>query len=70
MACALQTAELLEFLDVGDDAVIVVAHPREVAGGDWPEEAATLITFRDGKVVDMQDYRTLDEAVSARGSRT
>ncbi len=54
----------LEFVDAGDDAVIVVAYPRAVAG-DWPEEAATIITFREGKVVDMQDYRTRDEALAA-----
>ena len=55
----------LEFVGAGDDAVIVVAHPRAVAGDDWPEEAATIITFRDGRVVDMQDYRTRDEALAA-----
>ncbi len=54
----------LEFVEAGEDAVIVVAHPRAVAGGDWPEEAATIITFRDGKVVDMQDYQTRDEALA------
>ncbi len=40
-----------------------------VAGDDWPEEAATIITLRDGKVVEMQDYRTRDEALAA-GSAT
>ncbi len=54
----------LEFVQAGDDAVIVVAYPLAVAG-DWPEEAATIITFREGKVVDMQDYRTRDEALAA-----
>ena len=44
----------LEFVEAGGDAVIVVAHPRAVAGDDWPEEAAMIISFRDGKVVGQQ----------------
>jgi len=55
----------LEFVDAGEDRVIVVAHPREIGGEDWPEEAATLLTFRDGKVTTMQDYPTWDEALAA-----
>jgi ketosteroid isomerase-like protein len=55
----------LEFLQAGSDAVIVVAHPDRVAGPDLPEEAATIVTFRGGRVVDMQDYRTRQEALAA-----
>jgi len=55
----------LEFVDAGEDRVIVVAHPREIGGEDWPEEAATLLTFRDGTVTTMQDYPTRDEALAA-----
>ncbi|MDP9223437.1 MAG: hypothetical protein M3P18_06200 [Actinomycetota bacterium] len=55
----------LEFVETGDDAVIVVAHPRAVAGDDWPEEAATIITLRHDKVVEMQDYPTREEALAA-----
>lgn len=53
----------IEFIDAGPDTVVVVAHPREIGGDDWPAEAATVMTFREGKVVDMQDYRTREEAL-------
>lgn len=52
----------LEFVDGGDD-IIVIARPREIAGPDWPEETATVMTFHDGKVTVMQDYRTKQEAL-------
>ncbi len=55
----------LEFFDGGEDSVIVVAHPAAIGGEGWPPETATIITFRDSKVVDMQDYRTKDEALAA-----
>ena len=58
----------LEFIDAGPDMVIVVAHPREVGGDDWPAEAATIITFRNGRVVEMQDYRSREEAMAASAS--
>ena len=48
----------LEFVDGGEDTVIVVAHPASVGGEGWPEEAATVITFDQGKVTNMQDHRT------------
>jgi ketosteroid isomerase-like protein len=55
----------LEFVDGGQDSVIVVAHPAAVGGEEWPAETATIITFRESKVVDMQDYQTKDEALTA-----
>jgi ketosteroid isomerase-like protein len=55
----------LEFIDGAGDSMIVVAHPSEIGGPDWPEETATVFTFRQGKVTHMQDYRTKDEAVAA-----
>jgi hypothetical protein len=42
-------ASELEFLDAGEDSVTVVAHPAAIGGEGWPEEAATVITFRGGK---------------------
>jgi ketosteroid isomerase-like protein len=54
----------LEFVDGGSDSVIVVAHPAAVGGEGWPEETATVLTFRHGKVTDMQDYRTKDDALA------
>jgi ketosteroid isomerase-like protein len=55
----------LEFVDGGADSVIVVSHPAAVGGDGWPTDTATIITFREGKVVNMQDYRTKDEALAA-----
>ena len=45
--------------------MIVVAHPSEIGGPDWPAETATVFTFRAGKVTKMQDYRTKAEAVAS-----
>jgi ketosteroid isomerase-like protein len=58
-------AGALEFRDVGGDMVIVVSHPGEIGGPEWPAETATVMRFRDGKVVSMQDYRTEPEALAA-----
>jgi ketosteroid isomerase-like protein len=58
-------AGALEFRDVGGDTVIVVSHPSEIGGSEWPAEIATVMCFRDGKVVSMQDYRTEPEALAA-----
>jgi ketosteroid isomerase-like protein len=55
----------LEFLDGGQDALIVVAHPSEIGGAEWPAEVATVMRFRDGKVVSMQDYPTVADAREA-----
>ena len=55
----------LELHDAGPDAVIVTAHPREIGGPEWSDETATVIRFRQGKVVSMQDYRTEAEARAA-----
>jgi hypothetical protein len=50
--------------------VIVVAHPSEIGGPDWPSETATVMQFRNERVVSMQDYRTEAEAIrlSSRSS--
>jgi ketosteroid isomerase-like protein len=53
------------FRNAGQDGVIVVAHPSEIGGPEWPDETATVMTFRDGRVVSMQDYRTEAEALAA-----
>ena len=55
------------FRNAGEDAVIVVAHPSDIGGPDWPDETATVMTFRDERVVSMQDYRTETEALAAAG---
>ena len=55
----------LEFREGGEDAVIVVSHPSKVGGAEWPDETATVMRFREGKIVSMQDYRTEAEALAA-----
>jgi ketosteroid isomerase-like protein len=55
----------VEFRDAGETAVIVVSHPSEIGGPEWPAETATLMTFRSGRVVSMQDYRTEADARAA-----
>ena len=57
----------MELVDAGPGAVIAVSWPREVGGEEWPAETATVISFRDDKIVFMQDYRTRDEAIAAVG---
>ena len=55
----------LEFVDGREDSVIVVAHPASVGGEEWPEETATVISFRQRRVTAMQDYRTKEDALAA-----
>jgi ketosteroid isomerase-like protein len=55
----------LNFRGAGADALVVPAYPSEVGGAEWPDETSTVIRFRDGKVVSMQDYRTEAEARAA-----
>ncbi len=55
----------LEFRDGGGDAVVVVSHPREIGGPEWPAETATVMRFRDERVISLQDYRTEAEALDA-----
>ena len=52
----------IELVEGEPGRVILVSHPAEVGGPDWPEETAIAITFRDGKVVAMQDYASLGDA--------
>jgi hypothetical protein len=55
----------LQFKEGGEHAVIVVAHPSEIGGSEWPSEIATVMQFRNERVVLMQDYRTEAEALAA-----
>ena len=55
----------LKFHEAGPDVVVVTAYPSEIGGPDWPDETSTVIRFRDGEVVSMQDYRTEAEARAA-----
>jgi ketosteroid isomerase-like protein len=55
-----------ELVEVEPGTVILVSHPAETGGEQWPEETAIAITFRAGKVFSMQDYATLADAKGAR----
>ena len=57
--------EITRIEQLSDDSVLVVAHPSQIGGDEWPDEVATVIEFRDGKVVRMQDYRSWQDAVAA-----
>src|SRR5213079_1926905 len=59
----------VELIDAGDDTLISVSRRHPDREPDWPEEAATVITFRDGRAVRMQQYRSRAEALSAVSSR-
>src|SRR5918912_1328784 len=45
----------MELVEAGPGTVIAVSWPREIGGEEWPEETATVISFRQGRVVSMQD---------------
>ena len=63
-------AGALEFRDVGGDTVIVVSHPSQIGGPEWPAETATVMRFRNEKVISMQDHRTEREALAAVAAAT
>jgi hypothetical protein len=58
----------IEFIDGGSGTVIVVAHPSEIGGEEWPAETATVLSFKGETVVAMQDYPTQAEALRAVGT--
>ena len=55
----------IELIDAGDDVLVTVSHPRRHRGEGWPEDAATVITFRDGKAIHLWQFRTPDQALAA-----
>jgi ketosteroid isomerase-like protein len=56
----------IELVEGEPGTVILLSHPAEVGGPEWPEEIAIAIMFHDGKVVAMQDYATLADTRRAR----
>ena len=59
----------MELVDAGPGKVIPVSWPREIGGEEWPEEAATVISLRNDRIVSMQDYVSRDEALAAVSRR-
>ena len=55
----------LKFREAGETSVVVVSHPSEIGGPEWPDETATVIDFRGGRIVSMREYRTEAEALAA-----
>jgi ketosteroid isomerase-like protein len=55
----------MELVDAGEEKLIMVTYPADGGGADWPQETATIITFRDERAVHMQQYPTLPEAEEA-----
>jgi ketosteroid isomerase-like protein len=58
----------IELIDAGDDVLVTVSRPRPPRGEGWPEEAATVITFRDGKAIHLWQFKTPDQALAAAQS--
>ena len=56
--------EAIEFLDAGDQVVVIM---RRTGEDGEPELVANLTTFRDGKVVEMVHYPNPDDARAAAG---
>jgi ketosteroid isomerase-like protein len=52
----------IELVEGRPGTVILLSHPAQVGGPEWPEETAIAVTFRAGKVIAMQDYPTLADA--------
>jgi ketosteroid isomerase-like protein len=61
------SAEALDFRDAGDRVVVVVQthHPPE--WGEQPDPHGEVVTVREGKVVEMLVYPTVEAALFASG---
>jgi ketosteroid isomerase-like protein len=55
----------MDLVNAGPGRVLAVSWPREIGGEEWPEETATVISFRDGTIVAMRDYPTRAKALAA-----
>ena len=57
--------ELVDVIDAGDRVVVITQPPPS---GPEPEPLhAQITTFRDGKVIEMVGYETVEEALAAAG---
>jgi ketosteroid isomerase-like protein len=59
------SAELLELREVGDRIVSIIRTHVPSDWGDQPPPHGEVVTVRDGKVVEMVVYPTVDEALHA-----
>jgi ketosteroid isomerase-like protein len=53
----------VELIDAGEDVLVSVTNPADRP--DRPDEPATLIRFRDGKAIEMRQFRSRAEALDA-----
>jgi len=61
------TAEPLDFRDAGERVVVVLQTHTPPEWGDQPEPHGEVVTVRDGKVIEMVVYPTVDKALLAAG---
>ena len=57
----------VELVDAGEDALVVARRATVQDGPEAGFRPATLITFRDGRVVSMRQFRHREEALAAAG---
>jgi ketosteroid isomerase-like protein len=57
----------VELIDAGEDVLVSVSHT--VDRPDWPDEPATVIRFRDGKAIEMHQFKSREEALTAASSQ-
>ena len=57
----------VELIDAGEDVLISVSHT--IDRPDWPDEPATVIRFRDGKAIEMRQFKSREEALAAAASQ-
>jgi ketosteroid isomerase-like protein len=58
--------EVVDVVAAGDKVVVIMGPPTE--DGERPWTVANLTTFRDGKVVEIVNYPSPDDALAAAGA--
>lgn len=61
------TAEAFDFRDAGDRVVVLLQRHEPRACGEQPAPHGEVVTVRDGKVIEMVVYPTVDAALAAAG---
>ncbi len=66
----LSEVEAVELIGAGDKVVLGVRNPelQEVAGVQFRGQVFNVITLRDGRIVDIQDYTRREDALKAAGA--
>jgi hypothetical protein len=57
----------VELIDAGEDVLVSVSHT--VDRPDWPDEPATVIRLRDGKAIEMRQFKSREDALTAASSQ-